>query len=95
MIDVPMTFIPDANGGGTTFISGPDRPPAAKAPGAPQKKLKKARESGSGEGGASSNDEVSMFIPCEKPPGFLYQARTADIAGKEVWLTVPITFQLD
>jgi hypothetical protein len=27
MIDVPMTFIPDANGGGTTFISGPDRPP--------------------------------------------------------------------
>lgn len=33
MIDVAMTFIPDANGGGTTFTSGPIKPePAAVKP---------------------------------------------------------------
>lgn len=33
MIDVAMTFIPDANGGGTTFTSGPVKPePAAVKP---------------------------------------------------------------
>ncbi len=90
MIDVPMTFIPDANGGGTTFTSGPDRQPAPKAPDATEKKLKKTKVSGSGNGPTSSNDEVSMLLRCEKPPGFLYQAkpaypetaRTAGITGK-------------
>ena len=57
---------------------------------ATQKELKQAIQTGSGSGSASSGDEVPMFIPCEKMPGFLDQkkpaypemARTAGITGK-------------
>lgn len=58
---------------------------------ATQKELKQAVAHGSGSGGsASSGDEVPMFIPCEKMPGFLDQkkpvypemARIAGITGK-------------
>ncbi|NMW21530.1 MAG: energy transducer TonB [Chlorobiaceae bacterium] len=61
---------------------------------ATQKELKQAIQTqgtGSGSGGtASSGDEVPMFVPCEKMPGFLDQkkpaypemARIAGITGK-------------
>jgi protein TonB len=57
---------------------------------ATQKELKQAAASGSGSGSASSGDDVPMFIPCEKMPGFLDQrkpvypemARIAGITGK-------------
>lgn len=60
---------------------------------ATQKELKQAIQthgSGSGSGTASSGDDVPMFIPCEKMPGFLDQkkpaypemARIAGITGK-------------
>jgi len=62
---------------------------------ATQKELKQAIQtqgtgSGSGSGSASSGDEVPMFVPCEKMPGFLDQkkpvypemARIAGITGK-------------
>lgn len=60
---------------------------------ATQKELKQAIQtqgSGSGTGSASSGDEVPMFVPCEKMPGFLDQkkpvypemARIAGITGK-------------
>ena len=58
---------------------------------ATQKELKSALQTqGSGSGSASSGDEVPMFVPCEKMPGFLDQkkplypemARIAGITGK-------------
>jgi protein TonB len=60
---------------------------------ATQKELKQAiqtQTTGSGSGSASSGDDVPMFIPCEKMPGFLDQkkpaypemARIAGITGK-------------
>ncbi len=58
---------------------------------ATQKELKQAIQTqGPGSGGASSGDEVPMFVPCEKMPGFLDQkkpvypemARIAGITGK-------------
>ncbi len=58
---------------------------------ATQKELKQAIQTqGSGSGGAASGDEVPMFVPCEKMPGFLEQkkpvypemARIAGITGK-------------
>jgi len=60
---------------------------------ATQKELKQVIQtqgSGSGTGSASSGDEVPMFVPCEKMPGFLDQkkpaypemARIAGITGK-------------
>lgn len=62
---------------------------------ATQKEIKQAIQTqasgGSGSvGGASANDEVPMFVPCEKMPGFLDQkkpaypemARTAGIEGR-------------
>jgi periplasmic protein TonB len=57
---------------------------------ATQKELKQAIQSGSGSGTGSSGDDVPMFIPCEKMPGFLDQkkplypemARIAGITGK-------------
>jgi periplasmic protein TonB len=59
---------------------------------ATQKELKQAIQTGTGNGsgGVSSGDEVPMFIPCEKMPGFLDQkmpiypemARIAGITGK-------------
>ena len=58
---------------------------------ATQKELKQAIQTqGAGAGGASSGDEVPMFIACEKQPGFLEQkkpvypemARIAGITGK-------------
>ena len=58
---------------------------------ATQKELKQALQTqGSGSGSASSGDEVPMFVPCEKMPGFLDQkkpaypemARIAGITGK-------------
>ena len=60
---------------------------------ATQKELKQAIQtqgSGSGSGSASLGDEVPMFVPCEKMPGFLDQkkpaypemARIAGITGK-------------
>ena len=60
---------------------------------ATQKELKQAIQtqgSGTGTGTASSGDEVPMFVPCEKMPGFLDQkkpvypemARIAGITGK-------------
>ena len=48
---------------------------------ATQKELKQAIQtqgSGSGSGSASSGDEVPMFVPCEKMPGFLDQKKPAD-----------------
>jgi len=56
-----------------------------------QKELKQAIQTqASGSGGATSGDEVPMFVPCEKMPGFLDQkkpvypeiARIAGITGK-------------
>jgi len=59
---------------------------------ATQKEIKQANQTqGPGSvGGASASDEVPMFVPCEKMPGFLDQkkpaypemARTAGIEGK-------------
>ncbi len=57
---------------------------------ATQKELKQAIQSGSGSGSGSPGDEVPLFVPCEKMPGFLDQkkpaypemARTAGITGK-------------
>jgi len=60
---------------------------------ATQKELKQAIQTqgtGSGSGSASTGDEVPMFVPCEKMPGFLDQkkpaypemARIAGITGK-------------
>ncbi len=60
---------------------------------ATQKELKQAIQTqgtGSGSGNSSSGDEVPMFVPCEKMPGFLDQkkpvypemARIAGITGK-------------
>ncbi len=60
---------------------------------ATQKELKQAIQTqgaGSGSGSSASGDEVPMFVPCEKMPGFLDQkkplypemARTAGITGK-------------
>ena len=58
---------------------------------ATQKELKSALQTqGSGSASASSGDEVPMFVPCEKMPGFLDQkkplypemARIAGITGK-------------
>ena len=60
---------------------------------ATQKELKQAIQTqgtGSGSGSASAGDEVPMFVPCEKMPGFLDQkkpaypemARIAGITGK-------------
>lgn len=58
---------------------------------ATQKEIKQANQTqGSGSGGASASDDVPMFVPCEKMPGFLDQkkpaypemARTAGIEGK-------------
>jgi protein TonB len=59
---------------------------------ATQKEIKQALQQGAGQGSASSasGDEVPMFVPCEKMPGFLDQkkpaypemARTAGIEGK-------------
>ena len=57
---------------------------------ATQKELKQAIQSGSGSGSASAGDEVPVFVPCEKMPGFLEQkkpiypemARIAGITGK-------------
>ncbi|MEI6756766.1 MAG: energy transducer TonB [Chlorobium sp.] len=58
---------------------------------ATQREMKQAIQTqGSGAGTASSGDEVPMFVPCEKMPGFLDQkkpvypemARIAGITGK-------------
>ncbi|ACD90992.1 MAG: TonB family protein [Chlorobium limicola] len=63
---------------------------------ATQKEIKQATQSqapgtgSGGSGGASASDDVPMFVPCEKMPGFLDQkkpaypemARTAGIEGK-------------
>ena len=58
---------------------------------ATQKELKQAIQTqGAGSGSAASGDEVPMFVPCEKMPGFLEQkkpvypemARIAGITGK-------------
>jgi periplasmic protein TonB len=57
---------------------------------ATQKELKQAIQTGTGNGSGSAGDEVPMFVPCEKMPGFLDQkkpaypemARTAGITGK-------------
>ncbi len=57
---------------------------------ATQKELKQAIQTQGTGSGASSGDEVPMFIPCEKMPGFLEQkkpvypemARIAGITGK-------------
>lgn len=57
---------------------------------ATQKELKQVIQQGSGTGSSSSGDEVPMFVPCEKMPGFLDQkkplypemARIAGITGK-------------
>ncbi len=58
---------------------------------ATQKEMKQATQTqGSGTGGTASGDEVPMFVPCEKMPGFLEQkkplypemARIAGITGK-------------
>lgn len=60
---------------------------------ATQKELKQAIQTqgaGTGSGSSASGDEVPMFVPCEKMPGFLDQkkpaypemARTAGITGK-------------
>jgi protein TonB len=56
---------------------------------ATQKELKQAINQGAGQG-SGSGDDVPMFVPCEKMPGFLDQkrpsypemARTAGIEGK-------------
>ncbi len=70
-------------------VSQAEAPPEQSV--ATQKEMKQATQTqGSGTGGTASGDEVPMFVPCEKMPGFLEQkkplypemARIAGITGK-------------